>query len=73
MSHLLVKVGRVYSPGILNVAKGVYSNDIWHADHDFRYQIGDADYPDFFDFLAKVALNVWDEEEEIEQEDEGEG
>jgi len=26
----------------------------------------------FIDFLAKVALNVWDDEEEIEQEDEGE-
>jgi hypothetical protein len=55
------------------VEQGVCSNDIWNADHDFGYQIGDADYPDFFDFLAKVALNVWDEEEEIEQEDEGEG
>jgi hypothetical protein len=27
---------------------------------------------DFCDFLAKVPLNVWDEEEEIEQKDEGE-
>jgi hypothetical protein len=35
-------------------------------------QIGDAGYSDFFDFLAKAALNVWDDEEEIEQEDEGE-
>jgi hypothetical protein len=31
----------------------------------------DAGYSDFFDFLAKVALNVWDDEEGIEQEDEG--
>jgi hypothetical protein len=26
----------------------------------------------FFDFLTKVALNVWGDEEEIEQKDEGE-
>jgi hypothetical protein len=26
-------------------------------------------YCRFFDFLAKVALNVWDDEEEVEQED----
>jgi hypothetical protein len=38
------------------VEQGVCSNDIWSADHDFGYQIGDAGYPDFFDFLAKVAL-----------------
>jgi hypothetical protein len=38
---------------------------------DSGYQIGDAGYPDFFDFLAKVALNVWDDDEEIEQEEEG--
>jgi hypothetical protein len=25
----------------------------------------------FFDFFTEVALNVWDGEEEIEQEDEG--
>jgi hypothetical protein len=50
----------------------VCSNDVWIADHDFGYQIGDAGYSDFFDFLAKVALNVWDDEEGIEQEDEGE-
>ena len=31
------------------------------------YQICDAGYSDFFDFLAKVALNVWDDEEGIEQ------
>jgi hypothetical protein len=28
--------------------------------------------PDFFDFLAKVGLNVGDDEEGVEQEDEGE-
>jgi hypothetical protein len=44
----------------------------WIADHDFGYQIGDAGYSDFFDFLAKAALNVCDDEEEIAQEDEGE-
>ena len=45
----------------------------WIADHDSDMQIGDAGYSDFFDFLAKAALNVWDDEEEIEQEDEDEG
>ena len=40
----------------------VCSNDVWIADHDFGYQIGEAGYSDFFDFLAKVALNVWDDE-----------
>jgi hypothetical protein len=54
------------------IEHGVCSNDVWIADHDFGYQIGDAGYSDFFDFLAKVALNVWDDEERIEQEDEGE-
>ena len=54
------------------IEHGVCSNDVWIADHDFGYQIGDAGYSDFFDFLAKAALNVWDDEEEIEQEDEGE-
>ena len=54
------------------IEHGVCSNDVWIADHDFGYQIGDAGYSDFFDFLAKVALNVWDDEEGSEQEDEGE-
>jgi len=35
----------------------VCSNDVWIADHDFGYQIGDAGYSDFFDFLAKVAMS----------------
>ena len=47
-------------------------NDSSIADHDFGYQIGYGGYSDFFDFLTKVALNVWDDEEEIEQKDEGE-
>jgi hypothetical protein len=54
------------------IEHGVCSNDISFADHDSGYQIGDAGYPDFFDFLTKVGLNVWDDEEEIEQEDEEE-
>jgi predicted N-acyltransferase len=44
------------------IEHGVCSNDIWIADHDFGYQICNAGYSDFFDFLAKVALNVWDDE-----------
>jgi hypothetical protein len=55
-----------------NVPREVCSNDSWIADHDFGYQIGYGGYSDFFDFLTKVALNVWDDEEEIEQKDEGE-
>jgi hypothetical protein len=50
------------------IEHGVCSNDIWNADHDIGYEVGDSDYSDFYDFLAKVALNVWDDE----QEDEGE-
>jgi hypothetical protein len=46
------------------IEQGVCSNDIWSADHEFGYEIGDAGYPDFFDFLAKVALGIWDDEEE---------
>ena len=48
------------------IEQGVCSNDIWSADHEFGYEIGDAGYSDFFDFLAKVALDVWDDEEEVE-------
>jgi hypothetical protein len=44
----------------------------WNADHDFGYLIDDERCSDFFDFLVKVALNVWDEEEDIERDDEGE-
>ena len=29
----------------------------WIADHDFGYQICNAGYSDFFDFLAKVAMS----------------
>jgi hypothetical protein len=44
----------------------------WSADHEFGHEIGDAGYPDFFDFLAKVALGIWDdEEEETDPENEG--
>ena len=50
-------------------ANKVCANDSWIADHDFGCQIGYAGYSDFFYFLAKVALNVWDDEEEIEQKD----
>jgi hypothetical protein len=50
-------------------ANKVCANDSWIADHDFGCQIGYAGYSDFFYFLAKVALNVWDDEEEIEQEE----
>ena len=53
------------------VEQGVRSNDIWSADHDFGYEIGSAGYPDFFDFLAKMALGIWDDEEEVEPEDGG--
>jgi hypothetical protein len=45
------------------------SNDTWIADHDFGYQIADTGYS----VLAKVALIVWDDEKEIEEEDEGRG
>jgi len=50
------------------VEQGVCSNDIWNVDHDFEPEVWDADYPDF-GFLAKVALNVWDDEDEIEEEE----
>jgi hypothetical protein len=52
------------------IEHGVCSKDIWIADHDFGYQICDAGYRDFFDFLAKVGLNVWDDKEGLEREDE---
>ena len=41
------------------------SNDIWIADHDFGYHITNTGYS----VLAKLALNVWNDEKEIEQED----
>ena len=43
-----------------NVPREVCSNDTRIAAHDFGYQIGYGGYSDFFDFLTKVALNVWD-------------
>ena len=49
-----------------NVPREVCSNDSRIADHDFGYQIGYGGYSDFFDFLTKVTLNVWDDEEELE-------
>jgi hypothetical protein len=36
------------------------------------YDILSTDYPDLFDFLAKVGLGIWDESEASEQEDDGE-
>jgi hypothetical protein len=45
------------------IEQGVCSNDIWCADHDFEYKIDYTEYPDFFDFLAKVALGIWEGEE----------
>ena len=45
------------------IEQGICSNDIWCADHDFEYKLDYTEYPDFFDFLAKVALGVWEEEE----------
>jgi hypothetical protein len=62
----------IFSQRGSNVPREVCSNDSWIADYDFGYQIGYVGHSDFFDFLAKVALNIWDDEEEIEQEDEGE-
>jgi hypothetical protein len=54
------------------IEQGVCSNDVWRADHEFGYEVGDAAYSDFFDFLAKVALDVWDDEEEADPDDEEE-
>jgi SMI1-KNR4 cell-wall len=46
------------------IEQGVCSNDIWHADHDFGYEIADSDYTDFFDLLAKLGLGFWDDDDE---------
>ena len=54
------------------IEHGVCSNDIWRADHELDYDILYADYPDFYDFLAKVGLGIWDESEASEQEDDSE-
>ena len=45
------------------IEQGVCSNDIWCADHEFAYELDYTEYPDFFDFLAKVALGIWEEDE----------
>ena len=41
------------------IEQGVCANDIWMCDHEFGYEIGETDYTDFFDFLAKVGLGIW--------------
>jgi hypothetical protein len=45
------------------IEQGVCSNDIWSAGHELGHEIDYTDYPDFFDFLAKVALGIWEEDE----------
>jgi len=45
------------------IEHGVCSNDIWRVDHELDYDILYTDYPDFYDFLAKVGLGIWDESE----------
>jgi hypothetical protein len=43
------------------IEQGVCANDIWMCDHEFGYEIGETDYTDFFDFLTKGGLGIWDE------------
>jgi hypothetical protein len=43
------------------IEQDVSANDIWMCDHEFGYEIGETDYTDFFDFLSKVDLGIWDE------------
>lgn len=38
------------------IEQGICSNDIWCAD-----KLDYTEYPDFFDFLARVALGIWDD------------
>ena len=45
------------------IEHGLCSNDIWRADHELDYDILYTDYTDFYDFLAKVGLGIWDESE----------
>lgn len=45
------------------IEQGVCSDDIWSVDHEFGYEVYYMEYPDFFDFLAKVALGVREEDE----------
>ena len=54
------------------IEHGVCSNDIWRVDHELDYDILYTDYPDFYDFLAKVGLGIWNESETSEQEDDSE-
>jgi hypothetical protein len=44
------------------IEQGVCSNDLWSVDHEFGYEIYYMEYPDFFDFLAIVALGIWEEQ-----------
>ena len=43
------------------IEQRVCANDIWVCDHEFGYEIGETGYTDFFDFLTKVGLGIWDE------------
>jgi hypothetical protein len=38
------------------IEQSVCANDIWMCDHE----IGETDHTDFFDFLTKVGLGIWD-------------
>ena len=42
------------------IEQGVCSNDLWSV--EFGYQIYYMEYPDFFDFLARVALGISEEQ-----------
>jgi hypothetical protein len=53
-------LGRVIYFGFL-IEQGVCANDIWMCDHEFGYEIGETDYTEFFDFLTKVGLGIWDD------------
>jgi hypothetical protein len=46
------------------IEQGVCSNDIWHADHDFGYDIDESPYTDFIDVLAKLGLGIWEDDDE---------
>ena len=50
------------------IEHGVCSNDVWRVDHGLDYDIFYTDYPDLYDFLAKVGLGIWGESEASEQE-----
>ena len=36
---------------------------VWHADHDFGYDIDESPYIDFFDIVAKLGPGFWDDED----------